>query len=226
MMFRTGVLIMAASLYLAGLPGVAGAADPDMADDEYAVYSALLSPARTGATRDRKAGQEEKRLAAASRKKRPDLGALGGKVLVVSGETRSGEMLDKQRVGTVESPHMVGPAVKLGRELIDDYNSKNKGPHRLSERFAADKKVVLLSKEESAEIFNRGGWDEFYRRYPDSAGLLAMSRVGFNAGRDTAFLYVGSSSGPRSGAGCFVLLQKSKASGRWYIVKHIPLWVS
>ena len=226
MMFRKYYMILAVSLCLIGLRGFSGAADPDIADDEYTVYSAVLSPARTGATPVRNAGKEEQRLAEASRKKRPGLGALGGKVLVVSGETRSGEVLDKQRVDTVESPHMVGPAVKLGPELIDDYNSKNKVPHRLSDRFSADKKVILLPKAESAEIFNKGGWDEFYRRYPESAGLLAMSRVGFNANRDMAFLYVGSSSGPRAGTGCFILLQKSKASDRWYIVKHIPLWVS
>jgi hypothetical protein len=135
-------------------------------------------------------------------------------------------MLDKQRVDSVESPYLVGPAVKLGRDLIDDYNSKNKGPHRLSDRFSTDKKVVLLPGAEAAELFNKGGWDEFYRRYPKSGGLLAMSRVGFNASRDLAFLYVGSSSGPRSGTGCFVLFQKSKATGKWYVVKHIPLWIS
>lgn len=225
-MFRKISAILAVSLFLVGLPGVSGAADQEIAEEEYTVYSALLSPARTGAGLDPNVSKEEKHLAEVSKKKRPHLGALGGDVLVVSGETRGGEMLDKQRVDTVQSSYMVGPAVILGRDLIDDYNSKNKGPHRLSDRFSADKKVTLLSKEESAEIFNKDGWDGFYRRFSKSAGLLAISRVGFNTGREVAFLYVGSSSGPRSGAGYFVLLKKLKASGRWYIVKHIPLWVS
>ena len=222
-MFRKSFMILAVSLFLAG---VTGAADQEIADDEYTVYGAVLSPARTGAKPDGNAGKEERRLAEASRKKRPYLGALGGEMLVVRQETRSPEMLDEKRVETVESSYLVGPDVKLGRELIDDFNSKNKGSHRLSDRFSADKKVVLLPEGESAEIFNKGGWDEFYRKYPRSGGLLLLSRVGFNAGRDLAFLYVGSSSGPRSGTGCFVLLRKSKASGAWYIVKHIPLWVS
>jgi hypothetical protein len=219
-------MILAVSLLMIGSPGMPGAAAPEIADDEYMVYSALLSPERTGAMPDRKASKEEIRLAEASRKKRPDLGALGGEVLVVRQETHSPEMLGKEKVSTVESSYLVGPDVKLGRILIDDFNSKNEGPHRLSDRFSADKKVVLLLEAESAEIFNKGGWDEFYRRYPRSGGLILLSRVGFNASRDLAFLYVGSSSGPRSGTGCFVLLQKSKANGKWYIVKHIPLWIS
>jgi hypothetical protein len=215
-----------ALLIVFAYPTAPGQADQDTLADEYAVYSALLSPERTLSKEDKKAGGEEKRLADVSRKKRPYLSAFRGDVLVVRQQTRSPEMLDEDRVKTVESSSLVGPDVKLDRKLIDDFNSKNKDPHPLSNSFTADRTVILLSKDESTELFNKGGWDEYYKRYPQSGGMIMLSRVGFNANRDRAFLYVDSLSGPRTGAGYFVLLQKSRASGNWYIIKHIPLWIS
>jgi hypothetical protein len=225
-MFRAFCIALVAVLFVGGSPVVPGAADQDIAADEYTVYSTLLSPENALSKTDTKAGKEERQLAKASRNKRPYLVGLRGDILVVRLQTRSPETLDEKKIQTVESSSLVGRDVKLERELIDDFNAKNKDPHLLSDRFSAARKVVLLSKEESEEIFNKGGWDEFYRSYPKAGGILTLSRVGFNAVRDRAFLYVGSLAGPRAGAGYFVLFQKSKASGTWYVVKHIPLWVS
>jgi hypothetical protein len=202
-------------------------ASPDAAEqgvtaEEYSVYSALLSPERIVST----AGKEEQKLADVSRKKRPHLSAFRGELLVIRQQTRSPEMLDEGKVETVESSYLVGPDVKLDRELIDEFNAKNKDSFPLSNKFSAVRKVVLLRKDESAEIFGKGGWDEFYRKYPEAGGIFMLSRVGFNAKKDRAFLYIDSLSGPRTGAGYFVLLEKSKESGTWHIVKHIPLWIS
>jgi hypothetical protein len=226
MVSRKHLFTLMAILSVFTYPNAPGEADQNIVADEYAVYSALLSPERTLSREDKKAGKEEQRLADVSRKKRPYLSAFRGEVLVVRQQTRSPEMLDEDKVKTVESSYLVGPDVKLDTELIDEFNSKNEKFHPLSNSFTADRKVVLLSKDESTEIFNNGGWDEFYKRYPQSGGIFMLSRVGFNANRDCAFLYIDSLSGPRTGAGYFVLLQKSKASGKWYIVKHIPLWIS
>jgi hypothetical protein len=221
-MLRSSLILLCLIVSAGACPLAPEAADPGIADDEYAVYSALLSPERPQAD----AGKEDLRLAEASRKKRPHLAALGGDVLPVRRQTRSPEMLDKKQIETVESSYLVGPDVKLDGELIDDFNAKNAKSHELSSRFTFTGLVVLLSQDEWTSMFNAGGWEELYRRYPGARGILTLSRVGFNAKRDRAFLYAGSASGPRSGAGYFVLLEKSKASGTWYIVKHIPLWIS
>lgn len=182
-MSRKHLFTLMAILSMFTYPNAPGEADQNVLADEYAVYSALLSPERTLSREDKKAGKEEQRLADVSRKKRPYLSAFRGEVLVVRQQTRSPEMLDEDKVKTVESSYLVGPDVKLDRELIDDFNSKNKVSHPLSNRFTAEREVVLLSKDESAIIFNKGGWDEFYKMYPQSGGIFMLSRVGFNADR-------------------------------------------
>ena len=80
--------------------------------------------------------------------------------------------------------------------------------------------VVALTK-----IFEDGGWwAEFYQRYPDSHGILQLSRVGFNKKKDTALVYAGNQREGLSGAGYCILL--SKRDGLWGVQETKMVWIS
>jgi hypothetical protein len=57
------------------------------------------------------------------------------------------------------------------------------------------------------------GWKHFYERYPDSAGFLALSAVGFDADRTKAIVYIAHSTNYLGGEYSYHLLRK--VGGSW-----------
>jgi len=111
------------------------------------------------------------------------------------------------------------------QETLDDFLKKNEQPHRLEDLFDLPVTVVLLSNEEFKEIFQNGsGWEDFYKKYPRSQGIMMLSRVGFNSKMDQALVYVGNQSHWLSGAGYYVLL--TKAYGFWTVQSEMMVWIS
>jgi hypothetical protein len=83
----------------------------------------------------------------------------------------------------------------------------------------------LIEKQEIEKIFKgRGWWAESYKRYPDSVGLIVLSRVGFNAARNQAMVYIQHVCGGLCGTGHYVLLEKN--ADQWRVVKESMVWVS
>lgn len=112
----------------------------------------------------------------------------------------------------------------LDSETINDFKLKNAQSYPLSSNFDLPVKVLLFSEEEMKEIFDDGGWSEFYRRYPLAQGIMSVSRVGFNSTKDQALVYVGSSCDWLYGAGYYVLL--TKENGVWVIQDEVMTWIS
>ena len=67
-------------------------------------------------------------------------------------------------------------------------------------------------------------WKQFYDAYPSATGLIRFSRVGIDAEKNQALLYVAHSCGGLCGNGFVVLLQLKW--GRWVVVRSEHLWVS
>jgi hypothetical protein len=112
-------------------------------------------------------------------------------------------------------------------EVLDDYVRKNgvrKGlpplPH-----LAAGK--VRLDPEEYRRIFadeKTDGWKTFDRLYPNSAGYLSLSAVGFNRTGDRALVYYSQFCGWTCAEGAYVLLRKG--AGGWEVERKQVMWVS
>jgi len=117
-------------------------------------------------------------------------------------------------------------------ELIRDFCDKNSGEEKVWSDLGKWIPVVLLSRAEKEMLFleeqkwRADGWERFYAKYPDSPGIITISRVGFSSSGDLAMLYVGCGSGIRSGAGHIRVLRKR--DGKWYELNIIigPAWVS
>lgn len=94
-------------------------------------------------------------------------------------------------------------------ETLNDYSAKNKQSYQLDQDISLDVPYVLLSEAELTKIFEReGGWDRFYEIYPNSQGIMTLSRVGFNTQIDQALVYIGNQADYLAGRGYYVLLTK------------------
>ena len=124
------------------------------------------------------------------------------KQLVIRRETRSFQMCLKP---DTEIQARFGPA-------IADYIRQNEKKWLLQPRFSFASPYQFFEGSFDA-VLKQGGWDEYYRRYPESGGLIELSAVGFNVDKTVAVVYMGHSCGPLCGGGTFHVLEK--VDGKW-----------
>ncbi|MDT5122012.1 MAG: hypothetical protein QOC96_1494 [Acidobacteriota bacterium] len=168
---------------------------PDTADD-YAVYSTVLA---------------EKRYINEHTKQ-----------VVIEDETD-----DEKEISIALNKSLNEIIPKAAQSTIADYISKNKEPQHLDNLFKLKVERVLVSASEIKEIFENHhieGWKIIAERYPDSLGLITLSRIGFNPERTQALVHVGIGCGGSCGEGNFFLL--AKESGVWKVQKKIMTWIS
>lgn len=112
----------------------------------------------------------------------------------------------------------------IAPDTLENFKAINKQEYTLKDSFTGYH-CVLVSDSEIEDIFTtENGWNEFYKRYPNSQGEITLSRVGFNRQMNQALLYTGNQSYWLAGAGYYVLLQK--INGHWYIQEKLLTWIS
>ncbi len=112
---------------------------------------------------------------------------------------------------------------KIDASLIDNYRVRNMKDHQIKDKIFVDK-IKIFTEANREEIRKQGGLgkgfsQEFMRRYPFAGEIIYLSRVGFNKEMNNALFYAGSSSG-LTGAGYFILMEKTVAGWR---LKHAVL---
>ena len=114
------------------------------------------------------------------------------------------------------------------RPLLEDLPAKNRESYSLARHFAVTRSYLLLSADDFSDIFRKKdldvGWDDFYRKYPNSSGYITLSRVGFNADMTKAILYRETYCGVLCAYGGYVLLGKEK--GKWNVTRGFLCWQS
>lgn len=113
-------------------------------------------------------------------------------------------------------------------ETLVDYLMKNKSSQHLSRIDGLKIRAVLVGEDDAKALFPEHefdrAWTRFYAKYPNSSGLITVSRVGFNRRYDQAVVYVARNCGGLCGAGTYVLLVKKH--GFWTIQNQAGVWVS
>ena len=116
----------------------------------------------------------------------------------------------------------------IEEDTVENYFAANKAPSRLQNYFTFPVPTILLTRKERYDLLHdpRGldYWTIFYERYPNSTGILTLSRVGFNRTMRQAFVYIANSCGSLCGGGEYYLL--SKKNGAWKVQAVFRLWVS
>ena len=132
--------------------------------------------------------------------------------------------VDKQIAGVDELQYVQRELKGVTQAIVDDFTARNRQVLTLEQRFDSSAKIVLIKQADIQAIFKKGGWNEFYRQYPNSQGTLVLSRVGFNPAVDQALIYAGNESNYLAGAGFYYLL--AKENGEWKIIQQLMVWVS
>jgi len=116
---------------------------------------------------------------------------------------------------------------EIDKVCISNLYLNNDRRYAVQDSFNLSADVKLITDTELHEIFNdphRNGWDEFYKRYPHSQGIMELSRAGVNADSSQALVYVGNQWHWLAGAGWMVQLEKR--DNKWKLVKTEMLWIS
>jgi len=112
---------------------------------------------------------------------------------------------------------------ELSPQTLDNYLEVNKSSKQLSGANLGIYYVLVRKSDLPGGEFDHF-WASFYKKYPNSSGLLFFSDVGFNDRHDQAFVYAGKTCGGLCGIGEYVLLRK--VNGKWEIRQEHELWIS
>jgi hypothetical protein len=106
------------------------------------------------------------------------------------------------------------------RPVVDSLRSENARPRRLRGGFSLGMPYLVVASSDMTASFRgvpNDPWAAFYKRYPDSGGVMIVSAVGFDVSRKRAMVYMAHSCGLLCGGGMHHLLEK--ADGAWREVK-------
>jgi hypothetical protein len=108
----------------------------------------------------------------------------------------------------------------LDRALRASYVAQN----RMSQPFPTSLKLSVPSVTEAFDLSSKDFWSQFYKKHPGSAGIIVLSRVGFNDTYTRALIYREHLYANRGMNGVYLLLTRD-ANG-WHIEKTIPSWIA
>ena len=102
------------------------------------------------------------------------------------------------------------------RSAIESLRAENAHARTILSGFTLNVPYIVLPRADIRAIFTGDvldGWKRFYDRYPDSAGYLQLSAVGFDADRTKAIVYFAHSYNSLGGKYSYYLLRKLE--GTW-----------
>jgi hypothetical protein len=105
------------------------------------------------------------------------------------------------------------------RLVVESFNAENAIARTVRSGFPLGVAYVVVPSAEIKSAFQEVpndpmfGWTGFYKRYPESAGIMTVSAVGFDPQRRRALVYMAHSCGLLCGGGAHHLLEK--VDGVW-----------
>jgi hypothetical protein len=153
---------------------------------------------------------------------------LSGRPLVITAQTSVDD--DKEVLRKDVLRHLTREFPAPYPKTIADFKAKNAHSLPLDQKLPGINSYTLVPSEELDKLWDgcktgkTCGWDLFYSKYPDSSGIVNVSRVGFSASGDDALVYLGHRSDWKAGTGYLVLLHKN--NGDWDVVKSVVVWMS
>ncbi|HSV43940.1 MAG TPA: hypothetical protein VLJ10_05230 [Candidatus Bathyarchaeia archaeon] len=113
-------------------------------------------------------------------------------------------------------------------EAVQDFCAKNSQASTIDAIGPLTVKHIVMTKTQMDELFaDQGdGWDKFYQLYPESPGIITLSRPGFSADETLAVIYIGNQSHWLAGHGGIRIYRKK--DGKWVDEREGlgPSWVS
>ncbi|MEH6414639.1 hypothetical protein [Pseudomonas sp. CGJS7] len=110
----------------------------------------------------------------------------------------------------------------LSNVLVDALPRFNAGQQPLDNQNVPG--ILPIDHRRVAAISGIDFWPEFHKTFPQSAGILRISRAVVSSRGDHALMYVARSYGNLGGEGGLELLELRQ--GRWRVIGHVGLWMS
>ncbi len=107
----------------------------------------------------------------------------------------------------------------IPEEVIEDWRKENKSTRLLQRKFDLSYEYHLVTRTELDGYEADSFFSEFFRRYPDSNGLISVSKIGFDKAKNTALIHVIHSYGTLGASFNFIALERT--DGAWGIVRRI-----
>lgn len=154
---------------------------------------------------------------------------LAGQPLVITEQTSVDD--DKEVLRNDVLRHFTRDFPAPYAKTLANFKVQNTHSFQLDRNFHGIEAYTLVPKEELDKLWDgckagkTCGWDLFYGRYPNSSGIVNLSRVGFSPTGDDALVYLGHQSHWKAGTGYLVLLHKNN-NGDWAVVKSVVVWMS
>lgn len=114
----------------------------------------------------------------------------------------------------------------LTAEMLEDFQRKNARLWKLSsKRLKLGNNVHLLDDKSYQEMRKKGQfWSQFAERFPAADTLVSISRVGFDAKKGEAIIYLDTAKGNLAGEG--VVLRLVKRDGEWKVKFRVSVLVA
>ncbi len=188
-------------IFALGLKSNSDIGKDELSSEEYAVYSAYFN------------GIE----------KSPKDGRLV-KLVVINNQTKGvGDYCSQDSIAKHDK-RITNDQIK---SLFEDLQTK-KDDSKLFKRLFDIKHDYVLIDNKDFEVFFRNkdyeGWDDFYKKYPNSSGYIGLSRVGFNTNLTKAIIFRTINCGALCGSGDYILFEK--IDGKWKEVDRFNCWMS
>lgn len=107
----------------------------------------------------------------------------------------------------------------IPEEVIEDWRKENESNKFLQRKFDLSYEYLLVTRTELDGYEAVSFFGEFYRRYPDSNGLISVSKIGFDKAKNTALIHVIHSYGTLGVSYNFISLKRT--DGAWRIMRRI-----
>ncbi len=124
-----------------------------------------------------------------------------------------------------ELNHLKEIIPKMHQGTIVDFIAKNTESYSLKNFINQRADYLLVNSDEINLIFGNpeNSWERFYEEYPDSDGIITLSRAGFNEKKNQALVYVANQWEDNLGTGIYYFLERQKENF-WSIKNEVPIW--
>ena len=152
-----------------------------------------------------------------------------GRPIVLEDRTSIGVPPGMWATTSVQGPDTQKFLAKLSPETRADYQAKMKSSVQLPKNCSLAPECTVMDAVSLTGIVvtkakNDKGWKNFFSKYPNSPGILLVSRIGFNRDSTEAIVYAGKSCGTLCGEGYYVRL--TKIGDRWTVADQTTIWIA
>jgi hypothetical protein len=109
------------------------------------------------------------------------------------------------------------------REAFDDFAKRNAKPSS-APTVDIGVPITVATRMDIEKIFKHGFWPAFYKKYPNTDGLLSLCLPGFSSDGNTALVFAKRSSDGRNAEASLLLLHRK--NGNWSVKEFISGWVA